>query len=233
MAVVWQCFPVLLFVAGAGFMLLRIGQIFQRSGGSLVSQQLKYQPCALAIAICVLMLTGLVYPDMPDFLQLGDLDAQVTDLGWLGIGPEEKWSTIGLTFLVIMTMITALTLWLQVGRKGQVTFRLILIALPTAVVFSVSNAIAEELIFRLAITQALSPILAMSALALISGVMFGIPHWFGFPSKLAGVVLAGFLGWFLALSVLQTHGLGWALLLHFAQDVVIFAMLIAADPRKT
>lgn len=67
----------------------------------------------------------------------------------------------------------------------------------------------------------------MMTVALISGLLFGIPHYFGHPGKLAGVVLAGFLGWLMSLSVLQTGGIAWAWTVHFVQDVVIFTMLFA------
>ena len=46
------------------------------------------------------------------------------------------------------------------------------------------------------------------------------------------IITSGFLGWLLAKSVIETKGLGWALLIHFLQDVVIFgagAMIIAGQ----
>lgn len=73
--------------------------------------------------------------------------------------------------------------------------------------FAVVNAAVEEAIFRLALCNALGATLPMMTVALISGLLFGIPHYFGHPGKLAGVVLAGFLGWLMSLSVLQTGGI--------------------------
>jgi membrane protease YdiL (CAAX protease family) len=58
-------------------------------------------------------------------------------------------------------------------------------------------------------------------------VLFGLPHWWGSPGGLAGVVLAGFMGAFLAIAVVQTGGLGWAVVIHYAQDVVIITVLVA------
>lgn len=57
-------------------------------------------------------------------------------------------------------------------------------------------------------------------------MLFGGPHWFGRPRRLNGVDLAGFLGWFLAMSVLQTGGLGRAVAIHAVQDVVIMTLVI-------
>jgi len=39
--------------------------------------------------------------------------------------------------------------------------------------------------------------------------------------------LAAFMGWFLATSILQTQGIGWAWAIHAVQDVVIIVLLIA------
>jgi hypothetical protein len=50
-------------------------------------------------------------------------------------------------------------------------------------------------------------------------------HYFGTPGKIPGVLLAGFLGWFLAKSIGETHGFFWAWLIHFLQDVVIITGL--------
>jgi hypothetical protein len=43
-------------------------------------------------------------------------------------------------------------------------------------------------------------------------------------------MMAGLMGWILAKSMIETKALGWALFIHFFQDVVIFgggAMIIA------
>jgi hypothetical protein len=47
----------------------------------------------------------------------------------------------------------------------------------------------------------------------ISALLFGIPHYVGTPGQLIGVLVASFLGWFLAKSVLETQawaGPGWS-----------------------
>jgi hypothetical protein len=36
------------------------------------------------------------------------------------------------------------------------------------------------------------------------------------------------LGWLLAKSVLETRGLGWAWIVHFSQDVIIFVVILGA-----
>lgn len=61
---------------------------------------------------------------------------------------------------------------------------------------------------------------------MVSALLFGIPHYLGTPGQLIGVLAAGFLGWFLAKSVLETKGLGWAWFVHFLQDVIIFVAVL-------
>ena len=43
------------------------------------------------------------------------------------------------------------------------------------------------------------------------------------------MLLAAFMGWLLAFAVVQTQGMGWAIVIHLAQDVVIITLLIARD----
>jgi hypothetical protein len=43
--------------------------------------------------------------------------------------------------------------------------------------------------------------------------------------------MAGFLGWFLGKSMLETRGLFWAWFIHFWQDVLIFAFLAIGSIR--
>ena len=64
-------------------------------------------------------------------------------------------------------------------------------------------------------------------LAIFSGLWFGVPHYFGTPGKIPGVLMAGFLGWIAAISILETGGIAVAWAIHFVQDVPIITMLLA------
>jgi membrane protease YdiL (CAAX protease family) len=217
-------------VAAGAVLLIVLGRRLDRgvagTGNPVVALQLRYQPAALVVALASVGLVRLLVPDHADYLAVGDWSAPATGLGILGVAEGDSWMSVGLTFLVIMTAVTALVVWFQVGR-GRVTGSAVLRAVPWAVAFSAFNALTEELLFRLTIAEALAPVLAAGAVALISAVLFGIPHWFGNPGRFPGVLLAGFMGWFLTLSVLQTGGLGWAWTIHLVQDIVIFTLLVA------
>jgi hypothetical protein len=58
---------------------------------------------------------------------------------------------------------------------------------------------------------------------------FGIGHFYGIPYGVIGVLMAGFLGWWLGKSMLETRGLWWAWFIHFVQDVWIFAFAVVGS----
>ncbi len=75
-------------------------------------------------------------------------------------------------------------------------------------------------------TAGLSETVLNRAICWWSAAIFGGVHFFGTPGGVLGVFMAGFMGWLLAKSVLETRGFGWAWFIHFLQDVVImFALL--------
>jgi len=68
---------------------------------------------------------------------------------------------------------------------------------------------------------------------LVSAVIFGLAHYGGMPHGMVGMSMAGVLGWLLMKSVLETHGIFWAWLIHFLQDVVIFSGLILLNTKAS
>ena len=110
-------------------------------------------------------------------------------------------------------------------RAVRVKLIMPLTVLAWVVLFSALNAFSEEAIFRLGVVAPLYGQLSGPVIALVSAGLFGVPHYFGMPRGIVGVLMAGFLGWLLALSLLETHGLLIAWAIHFVQDVVIIASL--------
>jgi uncharacterized protein len=222
----------LIVLAGAGA-LLWLGRRFRDVGAGgrnpYAARAWRYQPAALAVAIIAVLLVRLAVPDHADYLQVGDWSAPASGLGWLGVADGDAWSTVGLTFLVVMTVVTAVVVWFQAGRGAGLTVSALARALPLAVVFSAANALTEELLFRVTLAEALGPVTSATVVALVAAAVFGIPHWFGSPGRVPGVILAGFMGWFLTLSVLQTGGIGWAWTIHVVQDIVIITVLMARE----
>ncbi len=63
----------------------------------------------------------------------------------------------------------------------------------------------------------------------LTAALFGIGHFYGIPYGVIGVLMAGFLGWWLGKSMLETRGLWWAWFIHFVQDVWIFAFAVVGS----
>ena len=189
-----------------------------------------YQALALALAVVVWAWARLMPgPGRPVAL-LGDLAAPVHGLGWMGVSDGDSWGTLLLTTGSIIVAVTGVTLWLQVGRRAGLAGRSLIAALPAAVALSLLNATSEELIFRAALLQGVTPaVLGVGSLALVSGLLFGLPHYGGHPGGPVGVALAGFLGWLACTATLQTGGLAWAWTLHVVLDVVILTIVLAAE----
>jgi membrane protease YdiL (CAAX protease family) len=218
---------VVIIVALGAMAVLRLGSWSRGSGRGYVAAQWRYQPAALLVAVIAVALCSLLVPDHANVLRWGTPDAPATGLAWLGVSDGDSWSTVGLTFLVIMTIVTAVVVYLQVGRGVALTA--FVRALPLAMVFAIVNSLAEELLFRVTVVQSLSPVWGPVAVAALAAAVFGIPHWLGVPGRVPGVILAAFMGYFLALSILQTQGIVWAWGIHAVQDVVIMVMLIGRE----
>jgi len=202
---------------------------FAQSSRSYLASQVVYQPLALALALAAVLLCRAAVPDHADYLHVGDMSAPASDLAWLGVSQGDSWATVGITFAVVMTVVTAVVVWFQAGRGVAATA--MLKALPVAVLLAAVNALSEELLFRVTVTESLGPMLPAVTVALIAAAVFGVPHWFGIPAKVPGVILAGFMGYLLSLSILQTAGIGWAWGIHALQDIVIMVMLLGREAR--
>jgi membrane protease YdiL (CAAX protease family) len=108
---------------------------------------------------------------------------------------------------------------------AKVPMSLVGSVLLAGIVFSIVNAVCEELVFRWllyeAVAQEWNQLIAIAATA----VAFGVAHLPGYPSGPIGALLAGLYG--IALGILRawTGGLGLAIVCHIAADAAIFAIL--------
>lgn len=220
--------PIVIIAGGALFW---VGAWVDRRGGARLSRNgavnhhLLYQPLTAVVAVLTVAVAMLLSDDPWAYLRLGDLSAPVTGLGWLGVGTSDSWGTIGLSIGLTITCVTAVVVFLQARKSGRMRARALPLALALSLPFAAVNAAVEEAIFRVAPVTALGDVASMTTVALISAVLFGVPHYFGHPGKVPGALLAGFLGWLACLSVLQTDGVLWAWAVHFVQDVVILTIL--------
>lgn len=207
--------------------LFALGKYF--AGNSYLALQLRYQPATLVMALGLFGVSWWISGRDP-VLAPGDVSTVATEVSWLGYPQNSTWSSIGPQFALIAFLVTTVVVYLQVlkGKSRAGLGTAIALSLP----LSVMNALTEEIIFRAIPVQLLWPATGVVAVALTSAALFGLPHYFGTPGKIPGVFMAGFLGYVAALSVIDTHGLAVAWLIHFVQDVPIITMLILADRTK-
>lgn len=194
--------------------------------------QLSYQSLTLIIALILLKVNRWIQPDYRSALSQGYLEAPTQNFAWLGIPNGTLWSEAFITFLIFPLIATTIVVYFQVLRKEKVPFFTIVKVIPAAVLLSLFNSFTEEIIFRVIGIEGLSRILSVSTLAILSGLWFGIPHYFGTPGKIPGVLMAGFLGWVAAISILETGGIAVAWAIHFVQDVPIITMILAVAVEK-
>ena len=194
-----------------------------------INHEASYQLATLGIfALFVVLAVALGGRGVLEYLRPTRFSGPVAPVPWIGLRPKEgeDWVQVGTSFLVVITLVTAIAVYVPVIRGGAFAFSVTGVLLP-ALVFALTNSLVEEGIFRFAVTSVfLENGFPATSAALTSGLLFGGVHYFGTPGGIAGVFLAGFLGWFLSKSIAETRGFGWAWLIHFVQDVVIFVAIL-------
>lgn len=192
------------------------------SDDKYLNNHAKYQVSLLLLSFIVLFFVFLQNPqNFWLFFSSGNLSAHVAPVQWFGIGENKTWIFAGLYLSAIITLGTLSFVYIQF-RKLKVHFKELSPYIFWIIIFSLTNSFSEEAIFRLGVISPLYGVLGASDIILISATLFGLAHFGGMPHGLIGMLMAGFLGWFLAKSVIETEGIFWAWLIHFIQDVVIY-----------
>jgi membrane protease YdiL (CAAX protease family) len=200
---------------------------------SVVDFQIKFQSMQLILTAIVLIFVYLLNPaNFAMFFHLGNVNAHISKNAWLGITGNETWLEIATSLGLFITLGTAIFMFFQLKKAGA-DYRYFLFSLLWAIPFSIANAFSEEAIFRVGIVSPLYGVLSVPIILLISGALFGIPHYFGTPSGIIGVLMAGFLGWLLAMSLVETQGIFLVWAIHFVQDVVIITSMILMSNKES
>jgi membrane protease YdiL (CAAX protease family) len=97
--------------------------------------------------------------------------------------------------------------------------------LVAGVMFSIFNAILEEIIFRGILFDAAESQWGQRAAVGVTAFLFGYAHMHGYPPGPLGAVLAGIYGLCLGWLRIFTRGLGWPVLAHVTADATIFTLL--------
>jgi hypothetical protein len=164
------------------------------------------------------------------FLVKGNTGAAVEPVKWLGIPEGEMWNKLGPLFALMISAGT-LTFLILAGRPPLDLAVQALPFLPAILIAAALNAFNEEMTYKASFLSVLEDVVGKHQSLWLMAAYFGIGHYYGVPYGLIGVIMAGFLGWFLGKSMLETRGLWWAWFIHFWQDVLIFSFLAIGSIR--
>jgi hypothetical protein len=184
---------------------------------AVITHLLRLLP-ALVILI-FLLIKGLKRRDF--FLVKGTIDAPVEPSKLLGMKKPEPWTRTGSIFAIVFTVFTFIFLLLS-SKPSLDDFASVIPLLPVVLLIAAMNAFNEEFTLRAAPLSVLQPVIGKNQALWITTVYFGLGHFYGVPNGVLGVLLSGFLGWFLGKSLLETKGFFWAWFIHFLPDVFIF-----------
>lgn len=195
-----------------------------------VNQMFNYQLIALLTGGLVVILILVLNSESKKMLRIGNFDVRAAKEKWLMIDGKTTWRVNALQLMLFVSIPTALFMFSGVyfsGCTGNFQWKY----MPYVVLFAFSNALAEELIFRFGMAGGMHTVNSKRTILIGSAVLFGLPHFYGFPGGIVGVIMSGVLGYILCKATLETKGLLVAWLIHFVQDVIIFTALMMMNVR--
>jgi membrane protease YdiL (CAAX protease family) len=171
------------------------------------------------LVVGALALTGRWNRD-ETYLRVGDMNAST---GIRLMGREVRWGVVGPVLFVVTVLIVAV--YVAVTRSAHWSPMALLPFLPIILAGAAINAVCEEFVFRNSVLPLLRPFMGVLAAAWLTSLRFGVGHLFGNPGGPLGVGITTMYGLLAVWSMVRTRGSGWAWLLHFANDVAIFAVV--------
>lgn len=197
---------------------------------NFINDMARYQAFALIIGLLTTITTLLTNPESRQYLNIGRLNTIAEKEKWLGINGQSSWKINGLQLLFFVSVPTVILMLLAVQYTNSFNnFQWSLI--PLILLFSLTNSLAEELIFRFGIIGGLFNDYPKLTTLILSATLFGLPHYFGYPSGFIGMILSGILGYILCKATIETKGLSIAWTIHFLQDIIIFTALLMMNVK--
>ncbi len=184
-----------------------------------------YQLFALLVAGMAVSLTLKSSPESKRLFKFGNWHVIANKEKWLGINGKSSWKKNALQLCFFISLATASFMFMGLyysDKPGHFQLNYV----PLILLVSLSNSFSEEMIYRFAVNGNLSSGASKAMVLMSSAVLFGLPHYFGFPSGIIGVIMSATLGYILSKATYETEGLGIAWGIHFIQDIIIFTALI-------
>jgi uncharacterized protein len=223
-------------VGMAAILLISGGTLVQKINlklyhNAFIDNLAKYQIFALIVGIVTASSFLLINPQSKQFLSIGALTTIAEKEKWLGINGKSSWFNNGLQLLLFISIATGIFMFLGVKYTNSLhNFQWWFI--PFVLLFSLTNSFAEEMIFRFGIISGLDNYYSKFTILFTSAILFGVPHYFGNPSGIIGVIMSGLLGYILCKATVETKGISIAWLIHFVQDVIIFTAIMMMSIKK-
>lgn len=189
-----------------------------------VANSAKVVPVALAAAL----LAAARRTRAELYLRIGDLRAQA-EIPLPVTTRKTTWPRLGIIVIVLVGIYLAFHVALTRHPSSAAIATLIQYS-PVVVVAAAVNTFCEEFLFRNSLLAPLDPAIGRTQALWLTSLRFGVGHFYGNPSGLVGVVGATFFGFVLGRSMIETGGSGWAWMIHFAEDIVIFALIALTAP---
>ena len=139
------------------------------------------------------------------FLIKGDTNARLEPVKWLGIKPGERWNKTGWVLAIFISLGT-LTFLILAGRPPMDLVLQAMPFLPAILLAAALNAFNEEMTYKASFLSILEEPLGSRQSLWLMAAYFGLGHYYGVPYGIIGVLMAGFLGWLLGKSMLETRG---------------------------
>jgi uncharacterized protein len=166
----------------------------------------KYQIFAMLISVLITIIILFLHPSTKVLLSIGKVRTIAEKEKWLGINGNSLWTMNGLQLLFFISFATGIFMVTGLSHTdslGNFQFWFI----PYILLFSLTNSLAEELIFRFSVIGGLQNHHSKATILIISAVLFGLPHYWGNPSGFLGVIMSGMLGYILCKATIETRGM--------------------------
>lgn len=162
------------------------------------------------------------------YITKGDLSVKASEIKWLPIKKDTiSWGKLAIISALCISLGTLLlTIFTVTGTSTNFNTGNLIKYFPFVIIFAILNSFCEGIVYRSAILGSLKNVLPKNQLIFIAAMIFGIAHYYGAPSGVVGVLMSALLGWYLCRSMYETKGFVSSWIIHFMQDVVIFATIL-------